>query len=141
MFAIHKWEAAYVPDGNNLKGLWTMALGWLAATTAIAAGDLIDSSIDQPFYLRSRPATTVTVAPWSARPGRAWSCMCASTECPKPSTERQSNQCADSGEDASTERHPRWLPGPVVLPSAQGRADAGADQRAGEDRVAGRPGT
>jgi hypothetical protein len=64
VFGIHRWEDTSVSDSNSMKGIATVALGGISAVLAIAIGQRIDLSMNQPTYQRQRGLPQVTLVPW-----------------------------------------------------------------------------
>jgi hypothetical protein len=63
VFGIHQWEETAVSDSNSQKGLATVVFGGISAVLAIAIGQRIDLSVNQP-VLRQRGVPRVTLTPW-----------------------------------------------------------------------------
>ena len=52
VFGIHRWEETAVSDSNSMKGMATVVFGGISAVLAIAIGQKIDLSMNQPVYQR-----------------------------------------------------------------------------------------
>lgn len=64
VFGIHRWEETAVSDSNSMKGMATVVFGGISAVLAIAIGQKIDLSMNQPVYQRQPGSSRVTVTPW-----------------------------------------------------------------------------
>jgi hypothetical protein len=64
VYGIHRWEETAVSDSNSMKGMATVVFGGISAVLAIAIGQRIDLSMNQPIYQRQRGIPQVTLAPW-----------------------------------------------------------------------------
>jgi len=63
VFGIHRWEETAVSDTNSQKGLATVVFGGISAVLAIAIGQRIDLSVNQP-VLRQGGSPRITLTPW-----------------------------------------------------------------------------
>jgi hypothetical protein len=66
-FGIHQWEESAVADSNDLKGLWTLALGGISIAVSSGVGSLIDLSMNAPIYKRPSQTPRVSLVPLLGR--------------------------------------------------------------------------
>ena len=70
VFGIYRWEETAVSDSNSTKGLATVVFGGISTVLAIAVGQQIDLSMNQPIYQRQRGRPQLTLAPWLESNGK-----------------------------------------------------------------------